>query len=485
MHELPMRPFFTLTFLLFLPFFSFSNDGFQIKVKVKGFERDSLFLGYHYGEKQYLKDTATRTSTGWFVFEGSEKLAGGMYLIVMPPDNKFFEILIDADNQRFEVETSFEDPQKDMKIKGSVDNQVFYEYLLYLSKLRPEADTLKKQLNQAGEDKTRAASIQNKLDKLDQDVKDYQRKLIEKYPKSLTVAIIKSTINTDLPDFEGTEEEKNLQRWLFTREHFFDDVDLKDDRLVRTSFLFQKLDFYVNKLTIQNPDSINVALDRILSLMDPKGENFKYYLVHYLNFYAKSKFAGMDAVYVHLVKNYYSKGLAYWTEEETLKKIIDNANKLEPTLIGKIAPNISLQKKEGTKVTLHDINSPYTILFFWDPECGHCKKAAPFMVDFNNKWKDRGVVIFSICTKTGEDVSDCWKSVEEKKFQDFINVVDPYLRSRYKTLYDISTTPRIYILDKKKEILMKSIGAEQLDDVMEQIIKVEQEKMEKDSKQNK
>jgi thiol-disulfide isomerase/thioredoxin len=404
-----------------------------------------------------------------------------MYLIVMKPDNKFFELLVDADNQNFEVETAHDDPQKNMKIKGSTDNKLFYEYLHFIAKLRPEADTLRKQLDAAKDDKNKADAIQKKLDKLNDDVKIYQDNLIKNHPKSLTAAIIKSTLATELPEFSGTEDEINVKKWLFTRDHYFDNMDLKDDRLVRTSFLFQRIDHYVNKLTVQDPDSIKIALDRILKMMDPKGENFKFYLVHFLNFYAKSKFAGMDAIYVHLVKNYYEKGLAYWTDEETLKKISENATKLEPTLIGKIAPNITLQKQDGSKISLNEIQSPYTVMFFWDPECGHCKKASPFVVEFGKKWKEKGVTIFSICTKTGEESSTCWKSAEEKQFSDFINVIDPYLKSRYKTLYDISTTPRIFILDKNKKILMKGIGGEDLDKVMEQIIKIEEENLKKES----
>ena len=46
----------------------------------------------------------------------------------------------------------------------------------------------------------------------------------------------------------------------------------------------------------------------------------------------------MDAVYVYLVENYYATGQAAWTEEEQLKKIIDNATTLQPLLVGKIAP---------------------------------------------------------------------------------------------------------------------------------------------------
>ncbi len=468
---------FLLTTVFFLTIFTLqATDGYKIKVKIKGFEKDTIYLGYHYGEKQYLRDTTAKNAQGWFVFEGEKLLEPGMYLIVMPPDNKFFEILVNTDNQEFEVETSYDKPADEMKVKNSQDNQIFYDYLHFIASKRPEAEDLKKKIDEAGEDAAKKEPLEKKLESINDEVKNYQQNLLKKYPASLTGAIIKGTFGLEYPEFKGTEEEINLQKWRYTVDHYFDNIDLRDDRLVRTSFLFQRIDYFVNKLTVQHPDSINRGLDYILEKMDPKGENFKFYLVHFLNTFAKSNIAGMDAVYVHLVKKYYEKGLATWTDEETMKKILDNANTLEPLLIGKIAPNIQMQKQDGTKLSLHDIQSPYTVMFFWDPECGHCKKAAPFMVEFDKKFKSKGVTIFSICTEFTEDVPKCWESIKEKEFTDFINVVDPYHRSKYKTIYDIKSTPQIYILDSKKEILMKKIGAEQLGEVMDQIIKMGEEK---------
>jgi len=64
--------------------------------------------------------------------------------------------------------------------------------------------------------------------------------------------------------------------------------------------------------------------------------------------------------------------------------------------------------------------------------------------------------------------------LEEKEFSDdlFFNVYDPYIRSKYKTVYDVQTTPQIFILNRNHEILMKRIGAEQLGEVMEQVMKL-------------
>jgi thiol-disulfide isomerase/thioredoxin len=261
--------------------------------------------------------------------------------------------------------------------------------------------------------------------------------------------------------------------------------------MLRTPFLFQKIDHYVNKMTVQHPDSIAVAIDRVLALTKPAEETFKFYLIHFLNFYAKSNYVGMDAVYVHIGQQYYAKGMAPWTDEESLKKIIENAEKLAPLLIGKKAPDIEMQTRDGQPINLHGFDSPYTVLFFWDPDCGHCKKSMPDMIQFAKDFKEKGVSVFSICTKlmtrdndgnlSSKEVDSCWSTIEEKGMDVFFNTVDPYHRSRYKSVYDIRSTPQIYILDHDKTILSKRIGAEQLAEVMNQIMEIQAKK--KDAEQ--
>ena len=95
-----------------------------------------------------------------------------------------------------------------------------------------------------------------------------------------------------------------------------------------------------------------------------------------------------------------------------------------------------------------------------------------------NTFQNRGVKVFAVCTSKGDKGEECWKGVEEKGFTDelFYNMSDPYLRSKYATLYDVQTTPQIFILDRKHEILMKRIGAEELGKVMEQVMKFQEDK---------
>jgi thiol-disulfide isomerase/thioredoxin len=353
--------------------------------------------------------------------------------------------------------------------------------LNFISEQRPIADNLRKSIEAAGEDATQKAKFEEELAKIDESVFIYQDELIQQHPKSLTAATIRSNKGTTLPEFIGTDEEIQIKRWHFSKVHYFDNIDLADPRMARTPFLFQRVNHFISKLTAQHPDSISQSIDVVLKQMETAEDTYKYYLVHFLNEYAKSKVIGFDAVYVHLALNYYKEGKAPWTDEDQLEKIIENGKKLKPLLLGKTAPNIKMQTKEGKELELHSFQAKYTVLFFWDPDCGHCKKATPKLLEFHEKFNSQGVEIFGICTKlvekdddgkwTTEGMKECWDYTEEKGTNIWLNTVDSYHRSRYKTVYDIRTTPQIYVLDKDKKILLKKVGAEQLSEVMEQILK--------------
>ena len=83
--------------------------------------------------------------------------------------------------------------------------------------------------------------------------------------------------------------------------------------------------------------------------------------------------------------------------------------------------------------------------------------------------------MFSVCTRLTDKVPECWKMVEEKGMNVFLNVADPYHQSKFSLLYDVKTTPQIFILDAKKEILLKRIASEQLTEVMLELMERKQQ----------
>lgn len=453
---------------------SVAQNGLNLDVTLDNYDSDTLYLGYYFGDKTYLADTAYADSQGHFVFQADTLTDAGVYLLVLHPSNNYTELLMPEDDQQFSVKTDANDMVGAMSFGGSQENEVFYDYMNYLGSLRPKAQTIQQQM--ANADPQTQAKLQEELANLDEEVRNLQEKIVQENKGSLVAAIIAANMNLDMPEFEGTEEEKQYQRFYYTRDHYFDNIDLADSRLLRTPFLFNRVETYIDKLTIQVPDSVIQSVDYLLQEMKPSRELFRYYLIHFLNKYAGSKVVGMDAVYVHLAQNYYGKGMATWTDEEQLQKILDNAEKIAPLLIGEKAPNIRMQKRDGTPVELYDVNSQYTVLYFWRYDCGHCKKSTPYMKEFYEQFKDQDVTLMAACLKFTDEVEGCWEYIDDNELNGWLHTVDPYGRSQFHKKYDLRTTPQIYILNRDKEIVMKKIGAEQLPEVMNKLMEMDRKK---------
>ena len=458
------------------------SEGYEIKVKIKDYDKDTLFLGFQMGNQFYVKDTAILDkSSGFYVFKGEKKLASGLYFLMMEKNANLCEIVIsDKEEQAFIIATKKDEPMKEIRLKNSVENDIFFDYVKYLNKKTREVELTNKLI------KTDSIVSVSKLKNIENDVKTYQKALISKHNKSVTGTFVKSTMEIETPLFPEIADKETRQRTRFAyyKQHYFDNVDLGNSVLLRTPTLFQKVENYVENVTPQYPDSIIQSLDRIFDLMQPSPETFQYYFLYFYNKYAKINLVGYDAITNYLALQYIEKGkcIGLINKYDSLR-LVDNAKKLFPLLIGKKAPNLTTFDKENNPIELHSIKSKYTVLYFFAYDCGHCAKQSPFVAAYLKiaKQKQIDVKIITICSNPIENKDKCWEYDLEKGFNDCINTVDPYLlRQKY---YDIYMTPKIFVLDENKTIRSKEIGAEQLEQVMDMLIEEDNLKLKKTVKE--
>lgn len=447
------------------------QDAYRIAVDIEGYDEDHLMLGYYLMDKQYIVDTAYRSDAGDYVFTGdSAALDPGIYLVVLAPDNNYFQLLIGTDgDQDFKLSTDVNELGR-VSAEGSRENSLFYDYLDFLSARQQEGANLQALLRDSTTAPAQAARAQQQMEALDGRVRAHQDSVLRAHPDAFVSAIIRSNQPVIPPDYAdiADEEERRTRQWRWLQQHYFDGLDLSDERLVRTPFLFQRIDYFVNTLQVKHPDTLAAAIDHVLSQFDPRSEAFKFFVVHYTNEAATSNIVGMDALYVHMVDNYYRNGKAYWADSEQMQKMTETADRLKPLLIGKKAPDLQMVTRNGNDTSLYAVDSEYTVLYFWRYDCAACKKSTPHMKDFYAEYKDRGVTIFSVCTKGVEELGECWDYVDEQGTGDWVQVADPY--QRFYRDYDIKSTPAIFLLDKDKNIISKRISAEQLGDVMDNLL---------------
>jgi thiol-disulfide isomerase/thioredoxin len=299
---------------------------------------------------------------------------------------------------------------------------------------------------------------------IDEEVKDYKKKFIADHPNALLTKVFLASKDPDIPEAPILANGKvdSTFNWRYFKDHYWDLIDFTDDRILRTPVYHSKLERFMTKTIHQIPDSVIVEAVKLIEKTKENKELFKYTVFWITSHFETSKQMGMENVFVEMAKRYYMTGQAYWADSTTVAKIGERAKKLSFSLIGNTAPNLIMKDTSDNVQILHAIDKDYTIAYFWDPDCGHCKKVTPKVKEFYDNFKDElGVEIYGVNTNA-EDREGWIKYINDHDL-DWINVEDPEQKTAYKYLYDIYSTPVIYLLDKNKKIIAKRIGAEDLE----------------------
>ena len=480
-----MLTFFTNIFLSLLLFNNVGTThttslpvagGYKIHVKVNGVVTgDTCYLAHYYGQYKQIDDTCVSNAKGETFFDGKKELPKGIYFIVIPKKKYFDFIVNDALEIWFETDTA--DLVKNMKVKGSIENKSFYEYLNYIMSNQSIFDKLKAKQEALKDNKDSADIIKKEMERIDNAVKDYKLDFMKKYPESLATKVFMASKEPDIPEAPilSNGRKDSTFTYLYYKAHYWDNIDLTDDRILRTPVFYNRLNYFFDKVVVQSPDSICAEADKLVAKVKSSKEMFKYVVWYITYTFETSKVMGFDAVFVHMVETYYMTKQCDWLSDVLLENISKRAMKLKPILLGKTAPNMIMQDTSLQLQSMETITTKYTVLLFWDYNCGHCKAEMPKIVELYNKEKKLyDLEVFSICTDTS--------MVEMKKFirlnkMNFINVDGPRaLTPHYAELYDIYSTPVIYVLDEKKTIIAKRIDAEQIEEIIKHDLKIKEMK---------
>ena len=439
------------------------TNGFRISGRVKGLKDTTVVLAHYFGATQYIpKDTARIDGAGNFVFEGQKTLPTGLYLVVTPKHGYVQFVIPDA-NQQFSFQTDTANVIKNMRVTGSKENELFYNYQQQLAKLNDEAQALNLQ-KKLRSDAASAAMVNKQMNELQKRGWDERNQFLKANAGTFTVKLLKAAGEPEVPTAPKAANGRPDSVWVFNyfKSHFWDDFDFADERFVRTPFLQQKLDRYLKELTVQNADSLIKEADFLVGKAQAgNSKEVKSHVIWYITSqYEQPKVVGTDGLYVHMFEKYYATGIMPTTDTSTIRKIGERVATLKPTLVGKtlVAPVVSDTLRRP--IVLSGIKADYTVVYFYAPHCGHCRESAPKLKKFVDDYKGKGVEVLAIAV---EDSPEEWKKfIREFKLEKAINGFDYTSRTNYRQQYDVWTTPTVYILDKNKTILARKLPVEDI-----------------------
>jgi len=462
-----MKTLIRRLFILFFCFISLlliaqEKQSYKIDLKIKGLEDSVLYLANYYGDKTYLVDTAYRKGKYNYVFEDKKNLDGGIYIVIGQEKNSIFDFLI-ADSQELKFDSDMDNLVEKMKVKGSNENALFFDYLAYSNLVFIELKAYQLRLKSLPKQNDSVQIIQEKIQNLNQDILDYKEDIIEAYPDTFISHFFLAMKSPVAEQLKSTNRQDSINAFRYFKKHYWDYFNFDDDRLIRTPIFHSKLEYYFNVMAHPTPDSLILEIDDFLGRVPEKSELFKHSLWHLTLKFDQSNMMGYDAILVHLTDNYYSKGKAPWLNIDVLNNLLTEADRRRNSLIGKQAPNLVMQSLDLNTISLYSIDKEYIIIYFWDPKCGHCKEETPKLSQFyKQNAKKYDLEVFSVCADTNMQQMKTY--ISDNKL-DWINVngTRSYTYD-FHELYNMYSIPFIFVLDKNKTIIAKQINSDQLAD---------------------
>jgi len=444
-------------FLFLFIMFSGITVAQNLKFTIKNQKDTTVHLIKYFGTKKFYADTG-ELKNGVVEFDG-EKQASGILGLLMP-GQKYFEFIYN--NEDIEFTTEGPDYLGNLTIEKSDENNVFIPYIKFIGSQKSKMGQLGKQRAKLDVDSEEYKVLTTQINDINEAVVAYQQNIINNHTDKLVSKIVKMSTEVPIPDApvdaNGDIIDSNF-RFTYYRDHFWDNVDLTNDALVNNPIFHNKLEYFFGQnMMIQHWDTVTKFAFNFCDGLNPKSKMFEYSVGWITSSFGKSKIMGMDKVYLEMLNRYYctdnleGNSPAFWVGEDKFEDLCDNLkNKLRLT-IGSKPFNLYLKDtSDQVWVDFYSLNSDYTILYFWDP--GENK-----LTFINAAITDR---LYTDAKEAPEKFVPLYPGEPNKPTT---------LESlNYQNTYDIFSTPKVFLLDKDKKIIAKSISISQLEEMLDRL----------------
>lgn len=462
-------------------------DGHELIFNIKGSHDTLVYLVIHYNDKLILKDSVKPSGKEKFIFKGSNRYDDGLYSLVSGDKKLYLNFILD-NNQHFEYNLDTTGIVDNFSVKNSPENAEMLRFQKKTSQASEQANAWakkRKEFEAAG--KTDSANYyKEKLANINEEMTAFIDELIAKNPDYLFSKMQKSYKNIDVPEYKKEDGTPDYQaQSIYYRQHYWDNFDLGDHRFIYIPSFDPKMkDYFLKLLYHQEADTINKYIDFFLKKTEKDTFMF-HYCVDWLSYqFETSKVIGHDAVFYHIAKTNQLAGKCYWLDEDVLAKYQKRTKRLEPILIGKVAPELLIPDTTLTDDitkwhSSYKMEKPYTILWFYDPDCPTCKKESKKMRAVYDSLEALGKRNFDVYAIANDSDIPRWKKYVKENAYPWLQVGGnkgnlDYLE--YFNIYEMGN-PAMFILNKRHEIILnKRIDMNNIPQFLEEYEKIEEAK---------
>lgn len=216
------------------------------------------------------------------------------------------------------------------------------------------------------------------------------------------------------------------------------------------------------------------VLDGIQAKYD---QNDKWYADEVLNLFRKNGnsyttaylIAGqMKQIDLKLLQTYYGFLEGEAKKGSDAKDIEAFIKKMSVVGVGKLAPDFTVKTPEGQDISLYSIKGKLKLVDVWASWCGPCRAENPNVVKVYEKYKDKGLEIFSVSL---DEKADAWIAAIAKDNLTWKHGSDlKGWESEVCRLYYIEGVPFTVLLDENNVIIAKNLRGEKLEQKISELL---------------
>jgi thioredoxin-related protein len=441
--------------------YSETIDTCKITLHSDSLKNNQVKLGYYYGSKTFLKEIIQINNSGKGTYQN--KLHKGIYFIVLP-DSSICEIMID-DGKEIQVDINLNKDLINCTAKGNLVTEAYDTYQKKITEILEKADSARK-VNSNSSFKI----IDNNSSKLTKEQKteiiNQQKYSAGLYPGSLLQSYLNALIPFEISAIKKLYPHDSigmLQTLYLYRNHYLDNINLNDERLIYTPIFLEKINSYLDKIISQQPDTIVNEIEKIYSSIE-NTEVRRFFLESQFNRYKQLSIkANQEYIYYKIIEKIYLSGLTPWEDEKRISQLKIDLERIKPVLLYQTAPEINLPGISNQDNSMSAMQSDYTLIIFWNFDCPLCSRIIKDINKTVSSYNYLSIRVYAVCINNDFEK---WSSLSLKTIpQSWTNTIQ-LNASGPSVVYNISNTPTLYFLDSNKKIIQKNITNAELDKIL-------------------
>jgi len=455
------------------------GKGYHIVLKMDGMKDSLVIMGNYWADRSVAFDTGYyNPKKKQWVFEDEEKAPRGIYFLIFE-DRTMMEFIMNDDQEFTILGDTIDEYTTNLKFEGSDENNRYAEYkrksMYYgkkIVKLNSDISALPTGDKQEQLVEERKATFKQRI--------NFMKGFISDNPDDIFTSFISAIKPIDVPKLkkeDGTTD--TVGQYHFYKNHYWDNFDFTENGLVRTpeKMIFNKINGFFLNILPQNPDTAIAYADALLKETEGHKELDKYFIFRITQIYDTISLMCMDRVFVHMVDKYYMTDRAYWLDSATRERMREAAEKKRYSSCGAVALDLNFYDVDSVAHRLYDnMGEKFTIIAFYDPTCGHCKKEMPVLHELYARKKTEGLKVYAISAMNKKKEWKKYIFEDNPTWADWVNVCDivPYrLWVDNREKYNIYANPTLIVLNSKGEVIAKKIPAKNIEPFLEQYEKLQ------------